>query len=244
VSNGIPDVLDEVKVGTDYLMKAHYTTKKLISRIGEDGDHDSFDTSPSTRQFNVRRKVYGMNDQYDSKADIAGSAAAALALMAKLYKPYDAAYAAKCLKHAEEIYLIAEANPGSTLQPGDNFYSDSTYKDSLLNGAIELYRAGSTRGASLLTLAKSIDSTLYEMNSVLDWSNTADLGRHSLAKAGYMSPYWKTDVDFYMNKVSKLQFTKGLAFFSDWGSLRSIYMYILHIIVYICVCIINMYMYI
>jgi endoglucanase len=34
--NGIPDILDEVKIGTDWLIKAHYTTSKLISRIGED----------------------------------------------------------------------------------------------------------------------------------------------------------------------------------------------------------------
>jgi hypothetical protein len=81
------------------------------------------------------RKVYGLSSSrgdLNAKADLAGLTAAALALMSKLYRPFSASYSSTCLKHAEEVYVIGEKNPGVTKQPGDDFYQDDDYRDSMM----------------------------------------------------------------------------------------------------------------
>ena len=217
--NGIPDVLDEVKIATDFLIKAHINDSTMATRVGGPQDHDLWVTSPyqstlAEERGGGRRPVYA-----GARSDVWGISAAALALMSVMYRPFDRAYADTCLTHAETQFSMAVKYPGATEDP-DDFYQKSEYKDDLMCGSIELYKAAHCD--SLLALARSLSSTRGRTWWCPDWSNHWDMGRHSLVQAGDYSALqvWKSEVDGYMGHVSSKQYVSGLAYFGDWGSLR------------------------
>jgi endoglucanase len=56
-----------------------------------------------------------------------------------------------------------------------------------------------------------------------NFSQAADFCRHSLYVAGAgeaVSEFWRLDVENYASRVSDTEFTAGMVFFDDWGSLR------------------------
>jgi hypothetical protein len=215
--NGIPDLLDEVKIATDYLLKVHPDPDTLIGRVASDADHLLWVTSPYQSTLSVeegggQRPVYD-----DARADIAGLAAAALALMSQLYAPHDAAYAQRCLDLARSIYAYGEGHTGTT---PDSFYEDSSWMDNMMCGAVELYRA--TSETSYLDDANEYDEDLGPHYWVMDWGNPTDLCRHSLVRAGHADTLerWSEDVERYLTTVSGDPYVEGMAYFLDWGSLR------------------------
>jgi hypothetical protein len=95
------------QVGTDYLIKCHVNNSIMIQQVSDGNDHNVFFTSPYQSTQPVSSGG-GVRPIYDgAQGDIKALAAAALALMSRLYKPYNAAYAATCLTHAEQLYTMA-----------------------------------------------------------------------------------------------------------------------------------------
>lgn len=229
-ANGVPDILDEVKWATDYLLKANLDATTLVSQVGDGSDHDQGMTcvamsAQTTANGGDPRWVWFGNSKTDrtgTKADILGITAASLALMSKIYRPYDANYADRCLNAAKNLYATAKTRPGNTAEPNaQDFYATSGDQDDLFCGAVELYRATNT--ASYLNEALSYNTAAGEHNWVVDWNDHHDYCRHSLAKAGKTAEaqnFWKKAVDDYLSKKSTATYVKGLAYFSDWGSLR------------------------
>lgn len=231
--NGIPDILDEVKWATDYLLKLHLDSAVLVSQIGDKSDHENGITCPSmSRDADQRhggqpRTVWFGDSQTDPtrvKADILGITAAALALMGVVYADFDLEYADRCIDHALQLYATALDRPGNTPEPlGQSFYSDNSYHDDLLCGAIELYRA--TSRPQFLETAIAQSELLGDHGWVVEWAQHSDLCRHSLAVAGAEGrrsalPIWKKAIDRYQSRVSRDPLVEGLAFFGEWGSLR------------------------
>jgi endoglucanase len=218
-SNGVPDILDQVRYASDYLLKVTPNENTLIARIGGNQDHNLWVTSPYQSKLSVgegggKRPVYT-----DTKSDIAGITAASLALMSQMFQSFDNSKAQTYLEHAKWAYNFGKQHQGTTPDDG-NFYSDGSFKDDMFCGAVELYRA--TGDTQYLNDAKGYDTELGTHNWVPDWSNVTDYCRHSLAKAGEMSTVasWKQDVDSYLTKISSDQNVSGLAYFGQWGSLR------------------------
>ncbi|APR86180.1 Endo-1,4-beta-glucanase [Minicystis rosea] len=207
--NGIPDVLDEVKYAVDYLAKILVDSNTLVSRIGDNADHDVWLTSPYQSTLGANKGGKNRPIATDGKADIAGLSAAALALMSRLYAPYDAALAATYLEKAKALFTFGKSHPGTY---GDAFYANTSYEDDMLCGAAELYAA--TKSDTYLNDAKSYDK--QDTQWPLCWSTTADLGRHTLVKAGANPASlakWTSAVDSYVGKGTP-------AFFDSWGALR------------------------
>lgn len=223
--DGIPDILNEAKVATDYLLKIYLNADSVVSRIGGDQDHNSWTTSPimstrSTANGGDPRPVY-----FGTKADIAGIATASMALMSRLYRAYDTVYADSLYDMAVLMYDYAEANPGTTPEPGDNYYLDSDDTDDLLCGAIELYLADSSAASAASYKSKAIqyNAELGVHGWVVDWANSADYCRHSMRLAGLTqgNSAWKNAVDSYLTKVSSSQYVDGLMYLGvDWGTAR------------------------
>ena len=216
-ANQIPDVLDEVKVATDYLMKLHPDSNTLIARVGGDQDHTLWVTSPYQSTLPIDqgggiRPVFA-----GAQADIAGIMAASLALMGQVYEPYDPAYAQTCIQTAQSIYTLGQSRLGVT---PDSFYPDQTWQDSMFCGAVELYRA--TGNESYLDDAIFYDHAIGVHYWVSGWDNNTDPCRHSLWIAGHRTTeeYWREDVNRYLTKVSNQTYINGLAWFLDWGSNR------------------------
>ena len=216
-SNGVPDVLDEVRHATDYLLRTHPDSSTLVRRVGGTQDHDTWVTSPYQSTLPVSQGGGELPVYTGANADIAGITAAALALMAQVIDASDPDYAADCLEAAESIYALGMGRQTTTF---DEYYPDSSWQDAMLCGATELYRA--TGSASYLNNAQMFDNALGRHYWVPGWDQNSDYCRHSLYRAGETDAltYWEPEVEGYLNAVSTHPATTGLAWFLDWGSLR------------------------
>jgi hypothetical protein len=217
-SNGIPDVLDEVRFATDYLVKLLTDDSQMVIRVGSDADHNMWVTSPYQSTLPENQGGGARPVSTGGKADVAGLAAASLALMSTLYKPYDAALAAQYLDRAKALYDFAAANTGVSTE---EYYQDNNYEDDLMCAAVELFRV--TGDESYRTKAQELDKKMGSHGDVLCWAESADLCRHSLtaiADADAKS-YWDGDISEYLKSISTSQYINGLSFMGDeWGTLQ------------------------
>jgi endoglucanase len=216
----IPDILGEVKLATDYMIKAVISSSQVVTDVGngdqdhqamtEDGYANSQRTSPRTATV-------------QTGADIAGLNAAALALMSIVYKPHDATYAAKCLAKAKEAYTFGKANQKfSTQQNNGQFYKTAKWEDKMACAAIELYRA--TNEATYLADAKAFLAKVGQHYFVLGYNYVGDLAYFEVKRQTGESVEgpWMSDVAFYMNRkvtaASAPALIKGAFINSDWGN--------------------------
>jgi endoglucanase len=216
-SNGIPDVLDEVRHVLDYLEKMLLEDGRFVSRVGSDKDHNDWETSPhDTVVSKTPRTVFAQG-----KADVAGMSAAALALGSRLFASFDEKRAASYLDAAiaQHAFAIKSENAGVT---DDSFYPDDTFKDSLFCGASELF--ATTKDEAYKILANSLNDELARTKWVLDWANPVDPCRHTLqaSGAGDGETNLVAEVEAtYLTAVSQDEKVKGLAYFGlKWGTLR------------------------
>ncbi len=223
--NGIPDVLDEVKIHTDYLLKA-YNGGTVYYQVGDGtADHTHFvtpdyeSTAYPAAQGGNPRPDYSITS---GGSNVCGTAAAALALMSVAYKPYNSAYAAQCLTAAINYYNVGKTNPGALSAPG-GFYNASHWAGHMAWGAIELYRATGT--ASYLTDAENFATNGdYSMptNWVLCWNNCEPVADVELYKMTGTTTYLtklQSEVSSYESKLTTCGIGK-YASVNSWGNLR------------------------
>lgn len=218
--DGIPDVLGEAKLATDYLLKAVISDAMVVTDVGN-GAQDHQQLNESGYANSQRTSPRGATT--NTGADVAGLYAASLALMSKLYKPHDSAYAALCLAKAKEAFKFGLLNQKLSQQQGAaSYYSTKTFVDKMACGAVELYRA--TGQADYLTHAQSFQSKVASHFFVLGYANTGDLSAFELARLGYdtYQSVWLVDVDLSLSRVisspTAPELIKGAFIRSDWGN--------------------------
>ncbi len=222
-SNGIPDVLDEVKIETDYLIKCANDGITIYCQVGDGKDHDSF-TEPvanSSENLYSGSSIRAVYTATEGHSNAFGGAAAALAMMNILYKPYDATYAQQCLDAAIKYYNVGKTNMAKTADAvaADGFYKwvgeqYSEYYDEMGMGAAILNRATST--ASYLTDAESFASQAAPYGS---------FGYGSIDHLLFYELYKITGNNSYLEKVkwrvdNNTLESCGYFHTTNWGSLR------------------------
>ena len=160
-ANGVPDVLDEARWGLDWLLRLHPAPDQLYHQVADDRDHigwklphqEASDYGWGKGSYRVVYFADGRPQglkQYQSEsngvANLAGRYAAAMALAHQVFKddPRHAAFAARCLEAAREVYGLGRAAEG--VQQGNSFgapyrYAEETWADDMEWGAAELHRA-------------------------------------------------------------------------------------------------------
>lgn len=219
--NGIPDVLDEVKIQTDYLMKC-IDEDVIYWQIGDNRDHSSFKEpiSHSEEELYDGSSTRSVYEASEGRSNAFGSAAAALALMSMMYEPFDSDYSQKCLEAAKKYYEVGNTNPAVTAdaREGHENYiwleEVSDYQDEMGMGAAMIYRA--TGKSSYLDEAIEF-STQVSKHKEFNYGHIHDLLFYEL--------YRITDDDDYLdlvyNQVSNYTLEEcGYFHLSDWGSLR------------------------
>jgi endoglucanase len=138
--NGAPDILNEVRWNLDWMLSM------------QDADGGVFHKQASTHfcgfimpeEDKLPSVVIGTGEQPFKSSCATADLAAVAAIAARLYKPYDAAYAAKCLRAAESAWQWVEAHPRVTFHnpPGitTGDYGDGDCSDEQLWAAAELWR--------------------------------------------------------------------------------------------------------
>lgn len=218
-ANGIPDVLDEVKIQTDYLIKT-IVGDTVYWQIGDLRDHNAFNEPISQSQLplydnSTVRPVYWATEGH---SNIFGAAAAALAMMAILYEPFDTHYAQKCFDAALQYYEIGKINPSVSPDAENSAYAwvaqYTDYYDEMGMGAALLYRA--TQNEQFLTEAKEF---AQQANAY------ASFNYASIEHLLFFELYQITGINSYLEKVSwrvSQYELEDCGYFhgSDWGSLR------------------------
>ncbi len=217
-ANGIPDVLDEVKIETDYLIKC-VNGSTIYWQVGGQNDHNSFKEPISNSNENLYsgsniRPVWSATSGHSNAF---GNSAAALALMSILYRPYDATYADQCETAAISYYNIGKISADGTADAEAFAYSwlsSADHNDEMGMGAVMLYRATGT--VSYLTDAENYASGLSEWVT-FNYGTLNHLLFYELYEQTTTSSYLTkigTRVNNYSNESC------GYYHVTTWGSLR------------------------
>jgi endoglucanase len=183
--NGIPDILEEIKYATDFLIKAArnegtFYFQKGTGGTGTYGEHAQWVTSGYYSQkfpAEAGGELDKSRPMYKNPKDgsMPSFCAAALAAMSRAYRKFDAAYADQCLKHARFAYAYAKANVGSSQGTSDgSFYpGNARTQDDFVIAATELFMA--TGENAFKTDAEATIGQVKWHNYVFCYNNNDDL---------------------------------------------------------------------
>jgi hypothetical protein len=222
------ELLDAVKWGTDYFLKAHVSeggkTKELYVQVGDGHADHAYWGPPET--MTMARPSFKI-DAANPGSDVAAGTASALASASILFRGVDDAYADKLLDNAKQLFEFADTYRGKysdSVQAANPFYTSfSGYADELAEGAAWLYKA--TGEQKYLTRAEAIFDN--EIGYPSDWTWMADNKSNSAAvllaqessdpKYQQMVEGW---LENWINGTGNVQYTPGgLAWRTRWGSL-------------------------
>ena len=228
-SGQLDELLETVKWGTDWFLKAHETdaagkTNKLWVQVGDGSDHHHW--VPAEQIASKTARPSFAVDRNKPGSDVAAGYASALASASMLFRGVDDAYADKLLKNARQIYEFAETYQGkySDSVPAANpFYTSwSGYWDELANGAVWLYRATGDR--SYLTKGENYFKT--KIGGLGNWAYATD--DHSYSAAALLAkessdPYFKDQfkrwIGYWVNGTTGVKYTPGgFAHRNNWSS--------------------------
>ncbi|MET9696438.1 glycoside hydrolase family 9 protein [Streptomyces sp. NPDC006529] len=180
--NATPDVLDEARWELDFLMRMQVPEGKPYAGMAFHKVHDAAWTGMPLRPD---QDVQPRELHRPSTAATLNLAAAA-AQCARVFRPYDAAYADRCLAAARRAWAGAQANP-AVIAPdsdgtGGGAYGDAQVTDEFYWAAAELY---ATTGES--AYRDAVTSSAWHTSATaftpygFGWADTAALGRLTLA---------------------------------------------------------------
>jgi hypothetical protein len=228
-SGQLARMLDAIKWGTDYIVKAHTAPNEFWGQVGRgDLDHAAW-VAPEV--MTMARPAFKI-DASRPGSDLAGQAAAALASAAIAFRPTDPAYADLLIRHAQELFNFGDTYRGKysdSIPDAANYYTSRSYLDDLAWGALWLHRA--TGSQAYLDKARTIYDGAYG-GQTMTWTQSWDDVRYGSAvllagltgEAKYRADaerwldYWTVGINGGSTRVSYTP--GGLAFLNGWGSLR------------------------
>ena len=227
-SGQLPYILDTIKWGTDYIIKAHTAPNEFWGQVGLGGPDHAF-WGPA-ENMTMARPAFKIDAQHPG-SDLAGEAAAALAAASIVFRPTDTAYADLLLDHAVELYNFADTYRGKysdSIPDAANFYNSySGYNDELVWGATWIHNAIEATGATDTTYLNKAESYYQGVNK--GWTQSWDdksYGASILLAQETGKPQYRNDVEGWLNHWTDksgggITYTPGgLAWLSQWGSLR------------------------
>lgn len=155
-SNGIADILDEIKWGLDWMLKMNPAPGEMYNQIADDRDHVGFRLPVGDKAnyglgeyrpvYFVTGKPQGLSkykNQSTGVSSIAGKFASGFALGAEIFEKLDAEFASKMRQKALEAWEFALSDTGycqtaSNVSP--YFYEESNFADDLELAAAQLYQ--------------------------------------------------------------------------------------------------------
>ncbi|NLL73378.1 MAG: glycoside hydrolase [Clostridiales bacterium] len=148
-------MLNILKHFCDYFMKCFPNKTTFYYQVG-DGDVDHQYWGPPELQT-YDRPTYYVATPSNPGSDVAGSAAATLALMYINYKDRDLEYAEKCLTYAKDLYDFGMTYRGNS--KGQSYYLPRDYLDELMWGSVWLYVATNDQ-----TYMDNVEKLMVEKN--------------------------------------------------------------------------------
>ncbi len=228
-SGQLDQLLEAVRWGTDWLIKAHPEANVFYGQVGR-GDLDHAFWGPPEAMV-MPRPAFKV-DEENPGSDLVGEASAALASAAILFgEAGQDAYAARCLDHAKRLFSFADRFRGSytdSIVDARAYYNSySGYVDELAWSAAWLAKATGDR--RYLVKAEAFYAEVRDREA-WTWTQSWDDKRYGvavlLAEITKDRKYFD-DVNRWLNfwtvgeNGKRIQTTGGgLAWLDQWGSLR------------------------
>jgi endoglucanase len=181
--NRVPDLLDEARWELDFLLRMQVPAGEPVAGMVHHKIHDVNWTGlpllphqdPQQRELHPVSTAATLN------------LAAVAAQAARIYKPFDRAFAARALAAARTAYAAAEANPAlyasASDATGGGAYNDDTVTDEFYWAAAELFLSTGEKQYRDAVLASPQHTADVFGAGAFDWAATAAAGRLDLALA-------------------------------------------------------------
>ncbi|XP_050365816.1 endoglucanase 16 [Argentina anserina] len=156
----LQNVIDGIKWGTDYFLKAS-VKQTLYVQVGDpNADHQCW---VRPEDMKTPRTVYKINENTPG-SEIAGETSAAMAAASIVFRLIDRAYARRLLNRAKLLFQMAKTHKGTYDGECPFYCSFSGYNDELLWAATWLYKA--TKRPEYLTFLheEAITATVAEFS--------------------------------------------------------------------------------
>ncbi len=208
--NNVPDVLDEAKIGLDWLLRCNYEKFKLITQVQDLRDHQVGWRMPEDDPLAFDRPGFtGMGK------NIIGIYSAAMAIASRIWreKLQFEEFADACLNSAENLLSIT--NEAADIDSnGTGAYLDKTFHGKLALANIEMYLT-TNRPNFLEEAVKHADAAGADY-----WWSYGDMSSYAhykLAKIeNRFSDYLKESLEHYKNSYESNVFGQPIEF--GWGS--------------------------
>jgi endoglucanase len=179
--NRVPDILDEARWELNFLLEMQVPAGEPLAGMVHHKIHDQNWTGlpllpsqdPQPRELHPVSTAATLN------------LAAVAAQAARVYRPYDAAFAKRALAAARTAYTAAKANPAlyapASDGTGGGSYDDSNATDEFYWAAAELYITTGEWQYAHDVLASPLNTSDIFGAGAFDWASTAAAGRLDLA---------------------------------------------------------------
>ncbi|MCX4885798.1 glycoside hydrolase family 9 protein [Streptomyces sp. NBC_00847] len=179
--NKVPDILDEARWELEFLLKMQVPDGQPLAGMAHHKIHDEQWTGlpllPS--EDPQKRELHPPSTQ--ATLNLAATAAQA----ARLYRPYDRAFAAKALTAARKAWSAALAHPALYASASDGIgggtYDDANATDEFYWAAAELYLTTGQKQFADYVLNSPVNTADIFGSLGFDWGRTAAAGRLDLA---------------------------------------------------------------
>jgi hypothetical protein len=209
-NNSTPDLLEEAKIGLDWLIRCNYEKFKLITQVQNLRDHDVGFRLPEEDPLEFDRPAYSGLGK-----NTIGIYVAALAIGSKIWKDKYKMneFADKCLSAASDLYSVRN-NVMDLDENGSGQYVDLEFNGKLALGAVELFRA--TGRKELLAQAKNY-ADLAGTSYWWSYGDITDYAHYRLSEfdSGYVE-YIGSSLEYFKEYYSTHVFGEGVEF--NWGS--------------------------
>ncbi|WP_455567297.1 glycoside hydrolase family 9 protein [Streptomyces diastatochromogenes] len=179
--NNVPDVLDEARWELEFLLRMQVPDGQPLAGMAHDKVHDAQWTGLPLLPGDdpQKRELHAPTTQ--ATLNLAATAAQA----ARLYRPYDRAFAARALTAARKAWQAALAHPEVYPDPNDGTgggaYADDNASDEFYWAAAELYLTTGEREFANFVLSSPVHTADIFGPLGFDWGRTAAAGRLDLA---------------------------------------------------------------
>lgn len=208
--NGVADILEEAKVGLDWLLRAHVSGEKFVTQVQDLRDHEQGWRLPEDDKLAFDRPAF-----IGGGRNTIGIYSAVMSLAYRIWKEklhYDE-FAKKCYSAALNAYSSAAKAPDLD-KSGSGMYIDSKFAGKMALGAVELYE--STKDVKYLREAVS-----YADQAKSDyWWSWGDMN----SVADYLIAKYEPRVkDYLFNNLKNFNDIKNRSIFGQaagdsWGS--------------------------
>lgn len=180
-SNGVPDVLDEVRFEQEFLLSMQVPAGETLAGMAHHKIHDAAWTGLPLLPHEDPQERYLHAPTTAATLNLAATAAQA----ARLFAPYDAAFAQRNLQAARTAWAAALANPAIYADPNDGTgggaYPDDDVTDEFYWAASELFLTTGEQAFEDYVLTSVQHTADVWLERGFDWGHTAQLGRLDLA---------------------------------------------------------------